>query len=193
MSNSNRGSRWANSALVVTVEPEDFYLERPGDLDHHGARAGLALQRHLERAAYDAGGGGYIAPAQRLTDFLEGRSGDVPERSSYRPGIVAGDLHQVLPRRLTDPLARAVHRFDERMRGFVTREAILIGVETTTSSPVRVLRDPSTLEAPKLPGLYPCGEGAGYAGGIVSSAIDGLRVAEAVSARGRRPQARNQT
>lgn len=188
MSNSNRGSRWANSALVVTVEPEDFYLERPGDLDHHGALAGLALQRHLERAAYEAGGGGYVAPAQRLTDFVEGGQGDVPERSSYRPGIVAADLHQVLPRRLTDPLSRAVHRFDERMRGFLTREAVLIGVETTTSSPVRVLRDPATLEATGLPGLYPCGEGAGYAGGIVSSAIDGLKVAEAVDQRAAAPR-----
>ena len=181
MSNSNRGSRWANSALVVTVEPEDFWVERPGDLDHHGPLAGLALQRHLERAAYTAGGGGYIAPAQRLTDFLQRQSGDVPDRSSYKPGIAAADLHGVLPTRLTDPLARAVHRFDERMPGFLTREAILIGVETTTSSPVRVLRDPATLTSPTLLGLYPCGEGAGYAGGIVSSAIDGLRVAEALA------------
>ncbi|MDP6943415.1 MAG: FAD-dependent oxidoreductase, partial [Myxococcota bacterium] len=98
----------------------------------------------------------------------------------YRPGIVAADLREVLPRRLTDPIARALVRFDERMRGFLTREAILIGVETTTSSPIRILRGPH-LTSPNLKGLYPCGEGAGVAGGIVSSAIDGLRVAEALT------------
>lgn len=181
MSNSNRGSRWANSALVVTVEPQDFWLESPGDLDSEGALAGIALQRHLERAAYIAGGGGYVAPAQRVTDFLNARSGSLPSSSSYKPGLRAADLREVLPRRLSDPLARALHRFDERMRGFVTEEAALIGVETTTSSPVRVLRDPNTLLSPTLPGLYPCGEGAGFAGGIVSSAIDGLKVAEAMN------------
>ena len=180
MSNSNRGSRWANSALVVTVEPDDFWLKAPGDLDAHGPLAGLALQRHLEQRAYQAGGGGYVAPAQRLTDFLSNRVGDLPERSSYKPGLIAADLREVLPRRLSDPLARAVHRFDERMRGFLSEEATLIGVETTTSSPVRILRDAS-LMSPSLPGLYPCGEGAGFAGGIVSSAIDGLKVAEAVN------------
>jgi uncharacterized FAD-dependent dehydrogenase len=181
MSNSNRGSRWANSALVVTVEPEDFWITQPGDLDAHGPLAGLALQRHLEQRAYQAGGGGYIAPAQRLTDFLSDRVGDLPGRSSYKPGLVASDLRQVLPRRLSDPISRAVHRFDERMRGFLSEEAVLIGVETTTSSPIRVLRHPQNLTSPSLPGLYPCGEGAGFAGGIVSSAIDGLKVAEAVT------------
>ena len=181
MSNSNRGSRWANSALVVTVEPEDFYISTPGDLDDHGALAGLAFQRHLERAAYDAGGGGYVAPAQRLTDFLNARLGDLPGDSSYKPGPKAADLRQILPRRLSDPLARALRRFDERMRGFISEEASLIGVETTTSSPVRVLREPEAMHSPTLPGLYPCGEGAGFAGGIVSSAIDGLKVAEAMN------------
>ena len=178
MSNSNRGSRWANSALVVTVEPEDFWLERPGDTT--GPLAGLALQDQLERRAYEAGGGGYVAPAQRLTDFLDGRVGDVPERTSYRPGVAPADLRAVLPDRLHGPLARAILRFERRMPGFLTREAVLIGVETTTSSPVRVGRDERDLMAPGFPGLYPCGEGAGYSGGIVSSAIEGLRVAEAV-------------
>ncbi len=182
MSNSNRGSRWANSALVVQVEPEDFYLERPGDLDHHGPLAGIALQRHLERAAYEAGGGGYRAPAMRLTDFRDQRAGDLPARTSYRPGIAAADLYAVLPPRVTGPIARALTRFDQRMRGFLTREAVLIGVETTTSSPVRVGRDDATLMTPGMPGLFPCGEGAGRSGGIVSSAIEGLEVAEAALA-----------
>ncbi len=183
MSNHRRGSRFANSALVVTVEPGDFYLARPGDLDHLGPLAGLELQRHLEAAAFREGGGGYRAPAQRLTDFLARRAGDLPGATSYRPGIAPADLRAVLPRRLADPLARAVLKFEQRMRGFVTEDAVLIGVETTTSSPVRVLRDERTLESPGLPGLYPCGEGAGYAGGIVSSAIDGMKVADAIAAK----------
>ncbi|MCB9727799.1 MAG: FAD-dependent oxidoreductase [Deltaproteobacteria bacterium] len=182
MSNSNRGSRWANSALVVTVEPADFWIERPGDLDRHGALAGVALQRHLERAAFEAGGGGYVAPSQRLTDFLALRTGDLPGRSSYRPGTAPADLRAVLGPRLADPLGRAVLRFEQKMRGFLTEEAVLIGVETTTSSPVRLVRDPDRLDSPGFEGLYPTGEGAGEAGGIVSSAIDGLKVAEAVLA-----------
>ncbi|MGM0574788.1 MAG: NAD(P)/FAD-dependent oxidoreductase [Myxococcota bacterium] len=183
MSNSNRGSRWANSALVVTLEPDDFWLARPGDLDDQGPLAGIALQRHLEAAAYRAGGGGYRAPAQRLTDFLEGRVGDVPAKTSYKPGVRAADLREVLPERISNPLARAVLRFDRKMKGFLTEDAVLMGVETTTSSPVRVVRDEETLLAPGFDGLYPCGEGAGYAGGIVSSAIEGIRVAEAVLGR----------
>jgi uncharacterized FAD-dependent dehydrogenase len=179
MSNSNRGSRWANSALVVTLEPEDFFWERPGDLDGHGTLAGFALQGRLERATYDLGGGGYVAPAQRLTDFVERREGTITGETSYRPGLAAADLHQLLPRRITDPLARAVHRFEQKLRGFFTEEAILIATETTTSSPVRILRDEHTLQAPGFEGLFPCGEGAGYSGGIVSSALEGIRVAEA--------------
>ena len=183
MSNHKRGSRFANSALVVTLEPQDFWRERPGDLDHLGPLAGLALQRDLESRAFAAGGGGYRAPAQRLTDFLAGQVGELPEDTSYRPGLAAADLKAVLPQRVHDPLARAVVKFEQRMKGFLTREAILIGVETTTSSPVRVLRDEATLMSPGFDGLYPTGEGAGYAGGIVSSAIDGLKVAEAALAR----------
>ncbi len=186
MSNSNRGSRWANSALVVTVEPDEFWWERPGDLS--GPLAGLALQEALERRAYEAGGGGYVAPAQRLTDFLDGRAGDVPGRTSYKPGVTAGDLRDVLPERVHSAIARAVLRFDKKLPGFLTREAVLIGVETTTSSPVRVPRLERTLTPEDIPGLYPCGEGSGYAGGIVSSAIDGLRVADAVVAQAQPPQ-----
>jgi uncharacterized FAD-dependent dehydrogenase len=179
MSNQGRGGRFANSALVVTVEPSDFWLERPGDLDHLGPLAGIAFQRRLERDAFAAGGGAYAAPAQRLTDFLAGRAGELPARTSYRPRLAAADLRALLPARFADPLARAVHRFEAKLPGFLTETAVLIGVETTTSSPLRVLRDARTLQAPGFPGLFPCGEGAGYSGGIVSSAVDGIRVAEA--------------
>jgi len=183
MSASNRGSDFANSALVVTVTPEDYYLDKPGDLDGYGPLKGLHFQRTLEQRAFEAGGRNYSAPAQRLTDFLEGKSGTLPQRTSYRPGLEATNLKDLLPRRLHDPLGRAIGRFEQKMRGFLTEESILIGFETTTSSPVRLVRD-EQLMAPGFDNLYPCGEGAGYAGGIVSSAIDGIRCAEAALARG---------
>jgi hypothetical protein len=182
MSNHRRGSDFANAALVVTVEPQDFWIERPGDLAHEGPLAGLAFQRHLEARAFEAGGGGYVAPAQRLTDFLEGRLGDLPPRTSYRPGLKASDLKTILPDRVHASLGRGILRFEQRMRGYLTEQAILIGVETTTSSPIRIVRDERTLMSPAARGLFPTGEGAGMAGGIVSSALDGLRVAEAVLA-----------
>ena len=178
MSASNRGSDFANSALVVTVTPEDYFLEEPGDLDSYGPLKGLEFQRTLERRAFEAGGSNYHAPAQRLTDFLNGHSGSLPARTSYRPGLAAVNLKELLPRRLHDPLGRALGRFEQKMRGFLTEESILIGFETTTSSPVRLVRD-DQLMSPGFENLYPCGEGAGYAGGIVSSAIDGFRCAEA--------------
>jgi len=183
MSASTRGSAYANAALVVTLEPGDFWLQKPGDLDDHGPLAGLELQRALESAAFVAGGGGYQAPAQRLTDFVDNRDGSLPERTSYRPDIAAANLRDVLPRRVTDAIGRALFRFDKQLKGYLTREAILIGVETTTSSPIRIGRDEATLQAPGFEGLYPCGEGAGRAGGIVSSAIEGWRVADAALAR----------
>jgi len=184
MSNHKRGSDFANAALVVTIEPQDFWLERPGDLDHHGPLAGVALQRALEARAYRAGGGRYVAPAQRLTDFVSGRaSTTLPPKTSYRPldegHLRPSDLRTVLPERVHNPMARAILRFDQKMHGYLSEDAILIGVETTTSSPVRIVRDERTLEAPGFAGLYPTGEGAGMAGGIVSSALDGIRAAEA--------------
>ena len=178
MSNSGRGSKYANAALVVTVTPDDYWIESPGDLDHLGPMKGVGLQRHFEQAAFVAGGENYHAPAQRLTDFLEGKVGDVPDKFSYRPGIKAVDLGSLMPQRIGDPLARSILHFEKKMPGYLTREAILLGFETTTSSPVRMLRDNETLMSPGFPGLYPCGEGAGWAGGIVSSALEGIRCAE---------------
>lgn len=170
MSPSARGSRFANSGFVVSLGPEDY---GEGPLD------GLDYQRSLEQAAFRAGGGGFRAPAQRVTDFLDARvSADLPV-CSYRPGLAASDLRAVLPRRITEPMAAALREFDRRkMRGYVTREAVLVGIESRSSAPLRIERDPETLESPTHPGLYPAAEGAGYAGGIVSAALDGLRIAE---------------
>ena len=177
MSLKRRDSPYANAALVVTVEPADVapWGAHPGD-----PLAGLAFQRALERAAFTAGGGGFVAPAQRLTDFVAGRASGALLRSSYRPRVVAGDLGAVLPAPIAKALRAGVAGFERTMRGFLTAEAQLVGVETRTSSPVRVVRDDETLASPSHAGLYPCAEGAGYAGGIVSAAVDGMRVGEAV-------------
>ncbi len=174
MSNSHRSSPLANAGLVAAVSPEDFARE-----GFHGPLAGLAWQRKWERAAFLLGGGGYRAPAQRLPDWLAGRPGRAPDRSSYRPGLAHADLSALFPAALQASLRAAVRAFDRRLRGFVTGEAVLLGVETRTSSPCRLVRG-DDLQSPGLAGLYPAGEGAGHAGGIVSSAVDGLRVAEAI-------------
>ena len=176
MSNSHRSSPLANAGIVVAVSPADFAAE-----GFDGPLAGLSWQRKWERAAYQLGGGGYRAPAQRLSAFLAARPGAPPDRTSYRPGLTHADLHALFPVRLQEALARGLRAFGQRMRGFVTDEAILVGVETRTSSPCRLVRGDDH-QSPAIRGLYPAGEGAGYAGGIVSSAVDGLRVAEAICA-----------
>lgn len=182
MSLKRRDSPYANAALVVTVEPEDLapFARAPGD-----PLAGVAFQRDLEARAFRAGGGGFVAPAQRVTDLLGGRATTAPVRSSYRPRVTGGDLRDALPAFVIEALRGALPQFDRTMRGFVSEEAQIVGVETRTSAPVRIARDEEALESPSHPGLHPCGEGAGYAGGIVSAAIDGLRVAAAILARRR--------
>jgi uncharacterized protein len=175
MSLSRRDSPYANSGLVVSVEPVD--LE---PYESHGALAGVAYQKELEHMAFQSGGGRQQAPAQRVTDFLANRlSADLPS-CSYRPGVVTAPLHQFLPTMLVTRLQEGLRKFDRKMKGYVTEEAIIVGVESRTSTPTRIPRDPGTLEHPRVAGLYPCGEGAGYAGGIVSAAMDGIRVAEAI-------------
>jgi len=171
MSHASRKGHWANSALVVSVKPSDF-----GD----GLLAGVDFQRDAERRAYELGGGGYIAPAQRLTEFVEGREPTDVRKTTYKPGIAPADLARCYPEFVTDLLRDAVRGFDRTMPGFLTDDALLIGVETRTSAPVRVTRDDATLQSLSLEGLYPCGEGAGYGGGIVSAAVDGLRIAERI-------------
>jgi uncharacterized protein len=179
MSLSRRSSRYANSGLVVGVEPED--VRRAG---FQGELGGVELQHALERAAFEAGGGELRAPATRATDFVAGRGSSTVPQSSYLPGLRATDVAEVLDSTGLAVAARirgALRTFDRRLRGYLTEEAVLVGVESRTSSPLRIPRDPDTLESHELAGLYPAGEGAGYAGGIMSAAMDGLRVAERVA------------
>jgi len=178
MSLSRRDSPYANSGLVVAVELADL----PGD----DPLRGVALQRALEQAAAAAGGGMLRAPATRATDFVRGRGSSTVPASSYEPGLTATDIGAVLDVTripLAARLREALAQFDRQMRGYLTDEAVLVGVESRTSSPVRVPRDATSLESPELAGLYPCGEGAGYAGGIVSAALDGMRVARVIVSR----------
>jgi uncharacterized protein len=178
MSLSRRDSPYANSGLVVGVELEDV-----ARLGVSGPLAGIEVQRRIERAAAIAGGGALRAPATRVVDFVAGRASSTVPSTSYEPGLAAVDLTEVLAAsglRLAERLRDGLRAFDRAMRGFLTDEAVLVGVESRTSSPVRVPRDPSTLASPDLAGLYPSGEGAGFAGGIVSAALDGVRVARAI-------------
>jgi uncharacterized FAD-dependent dehydrogenase len=176
MSLSRRDSPFANSGMVSTVEPEDL---DPRLVREHGVLAGIAYQKQLEQSAKRAGGGGQVAPGQRVTDFLSGKiSSDLPE-TSYFPGVTSAPLHELLPQAMTARMREGLRLFERQMHGYVSGGALLLGFETRTSSPVRVPRRGDTLEHPEIRGLFPCGEGAGYAGGIVSAALDGLRVADA--------------
>jgi uncharacterized FAD-dependent dehydrogenase len=171
MSLSRRDSPFANAGLVVTVETADFGPDAAGPL------AGVELQRAIERAAFRAGGGHFRAPAQRLADFLDGRPSSSVGASSYRPGLAAGDVGGVFPPFVAEALRAGLRRIGERLPRFLAPDALLIAAETRTSAPVRILRDRVTLQSPGVGGLYPAGEGAGYAGGIVSAALDGAEIA----------------
>jgi len=173
MSGQLRNSPYANSALVVNVREDDF--AGPGPL------AGVRLQRRWEQRAFELGGGGYRAPAQNLLDFLR-LPGKGAVRASYRPDICETELDSVLPSFIIDTLRDGIADFGRKLKGFVTAEATLIGIESRTSSPVRILRDGS-FESVGVKGLYPAGEGAGYAGGIMSSAVDGIRIADSIAER----------
>ena len=172
MSYSRRDGENANAALLVTLHTEDF----PGE----GVLAGMYWQREIEQRAFRLGGGSYHAPAQRVGDFLSGvpSGGAGAVQPSYRPGVSWCDLHALYPKRITDVLERAIPALGKKLRGFDDPDAVLTAPETRSSSPVRILRGQDLCS--ELRGLYPCGEGAGYAGGISSAAVDGLRCAEAV-------------
>jgi len=174
MSYADRDGENANAALLVTVNPKDL----PGE----GPLAGMYWQQEIEEAAYRAGGGGYRAPAQKVGDFLAGRPSAGPGnvQPTYRPGVTWCDLHTVLPEKLTKALEEALPQLDGNLAGFAGVDSVLTAPETRSSSPVRILRDESRQSA--LRGLYPTGEGAGYAGGIMSAAIDGIQSAEALIA-----------
>lgn len=176
MSPSGRNSPFANSGMVVEIRPEDY-----AKFSAHGELAGLEFQKELEQTAWMNGGRRQTAPAQRLTDFTDGRfSSSLPE-TSYFPGIISSPLHEWLPCEISSRLQEGFRQFGKMMRGFLTGEAVVLGVESRTSSPVRILRNTDTLEHTSVSGLYPCGEGSGYSGGIVSSAVDGMKAAEAVA------------
>ena len=188
MSPSNRGSRWSNSGMVVELRPEDLSdnsLWQPdaglGEEECPPELRMMRFQQHLEHLCWQQGNRQQTAPAQRMDDFCRGKlSYDLPA-CSYAPGLVSSPLHFWMPPFLVRRLAEGFRIFGRNARGFLTREAVMIGVETRTSAPIRILRDRDTLQHVRLRGLYPCGEGAGYAGGIVSAAIDGERCAEAVA------------
>ena len=170
MSPGNRGSKWSNSGMVVELRPEDV----EGD----DVLKMMRYQEALEQLCWQQGNRQQTAPAQRMADFVNGRlSYDLP-KSSYAPGLISSPLHFWMPENITRRLQEGFKKFGKMSHGFLTNEAVLIGVESRTSSPVRIIRDKDTLQHISIGGLFPCGEGAGYAGGIVSAAIDGERCAE---------------
>jgi uncharacterized FAD-dependent dehydrogenase len=175
MSPSRRDSRFANSGIVVSVSEADF---KP--YAKFGPLAGVHFQAAIEKQACSVAGGTQIAPAQRLVDFVERKVSTSLLDTSYQPGLASVDLAEVLPGFIAESLRQGFKNFGSKMKGYLTNEAQVVGVESRTSSPVRIPRDKETLEHPQVKGLFPCGEGAGYAGGIVSAAMDGERCAEAV-------------
>jgi uncharacterized FAD-dependent dehydrogenase len=173
---SKRNNPFANSGMVVTVEEQDLQ-----PFKKHGPLAGLYFQQQVEKKAFESGGGKFVAPAQRLTDFVEGRlSVDLPA-CSYVPGLRSAPLKEVLPSFVSESLRKGFRVFGEKKRGYLTRDAVVVATESRTSSPVRVPRDAVGLHHPQIRNLFPCGEGAGYAGGIVSAAMDGEKVADRVA------------
>jgi uncharacterized FAD-dependent dehydrogenase len=172
---SKRNNPYANSGTVVQINLEDV----KGD-DNDPFKL-LNFQREIEQIAFTAGGGHLVAPAQRMVDFVEGRiSADLP-KNSYLPGTKSVALTEVLPGWIAERLKKALPIFGQKMKGYYTNEAILVGVESRTSSSVKIPRDKETLQHPQVAGLFPCGEGAGYAGGIISAAIDGINCAAAAA------------
>jgi uncharacterized FAD-dependent dehydrogenase len=177
MSPSRRDSKYANSGMVVAINEPDWQAYKA-----HGPLAALRMQQELEQKAFQMAGGTQAAPAQRMTDFVKGKVSSSLLPTSYQPGLVSLDMHGVLPAPIAVRLREGFKAFGSKMRGYLTDEAQLIGIESRTSSPVRIPRDRDTLEHPQTKRLFPCAEGAGYAGGIVSAAMDGERCAEQLAA-----------
>lgn len=177
MSPSLRNSKWANSGVVVEIRMDDL-----AQYSQFGELAGLEFQHELERLARENGSYGVQAPAQRLVDFVDGRFSSSLPACSYIPGLNSSEMNLWLPSHIGKRLQEGFRAFGEKMKGFLTNEAVILGVESRTSSPIRVPRNPETLQHVEIQGLFPAGEGAGYAGGIVSSALDGAKCAEGVAA-----------
>ena len=179
MSPASRGTQWSNSGMVVEIRPEDV-ANNQYPLTNNPLCV-MAFQEELERMCWQQGNMQQTAPAQRMADFVNGKlSYDLP-KSSYAPGLISSPLHFWMPKMITKRLQEGFKTFGRNAHGFLTNEAVLIAVETRTSSPVRIIRDRETLQHVRVQGLFPCGEGAGYAGGIVSAGVDGERCAEAVA------------
>lgn len=174
MSSSNRGSRWSNSGVVVEIHPGDF-----PEYAKYNELSLLKFQEDLEELAWLHGGKSQTAPAQRMYDFVNSRKSNSLPGTSYVPGVLSSPMHEWMPQFVSKRLQEGFRKIG--MKGYLTNEAVLLGVESRTSSPVRILRDKETMEHPDIKGLFPCGEGAGYAGGIVSAAMDGERCAEALA------------
>ena len=172
---SKRNNPFANSGTVVQVNMEDVF----GD-DNDPLKM-LRFQQEIEKLAFSAGGGNLVAPAQRMIDFVENRISATLPLNSYLPGTKSTALKEILPGWIHERLRKALPAFGKKMKGYYTNEAILVGVESRTSSPVKIPRDKETMQHPQIAGLFPCGEGAGYAGGIISAAIDGINCASAAS------------
>lgn len=183
MSASHRNSPFANSGMVVEIRPEDLLQYPIGGTPSNSQYpqadllAGLRFQQELERLAFEHGSAPSIVPAQRLRDFVEGRKSSTLPACSYLPGVRSSSMHEWLPEHIGKRLQQGFRDFDRKYRGFLTNEAVILGVESRSSSAVRIPRDPETLQSISTPHLYPCGEGAGYAGGITSSALDGINAA----------------
>lgn len=175
MSLSRRDSPFANAGTVVQVETEELQ-----EMGYTGAFKGMDFQSEVEKNFWKAGDGSLAAPAQRMTDFVSGRLSNGLGNTSYIPGVYAARVDELLPKYISDRLREAVKIFGQKMKGYYTEEAQIIGLESRTSSPIRVPRDAVTFMHPDVNGLFPCGEGAGYAGGILSAAIDGRNVADKV-------------
>jgi uncharacterized FAD-dependent dehydrogenase len=175
MSPSRRDSKYANSGMVVEIRTEDLEQYK-----EYGVLAGLQFQKEYEQMAFRNGGLGQVAPAQRMMDFVKGKVSNGLPDTSYQPGIISSPMHMWLPEHIGKRLQEGFKVFGKKMQGYLTNDAVIIGVESRTSSPLRIPREKENLQHPEISGLYPCGEGAGYAGGIVSAAVDGQRVAEAI-------------
>ena len=175
---SKRNNPFANSGIVVAIQERDIDKM----VRKYGSLGAMEFQKSVEQKAFEAGGGKFVAPAQRLEDFTQKKLSASLPSCSYLPGIAPATLHEILPPYIFASLQQAFLHFGRKMKGYFTNEAVVVATESRTSSPVRIPRDPVTLQHPQIAGLFPCGEGAGYAGGIVSAAMDGEKVGASATA-----------